>query len=110
MKNIFDLFSFNEKLSKEQALKLMSKIMNKEIKENDKIISDLFNYYDSDKDEYLNFEDFCKFYYNRTKNNIDKVWKTLYNLGYNNLLKQNESCIDIQDHRIIMLKMKMKLI
>ena len=98
LKNIFDSFSFNEKLTKDEASNLMSKIMNKEIKENDKIISDLFNYYDSDKDEYLNFEDFCKFYYKRIKNNIDEVWKSLYNLGYNNLLKQNESCIDIQDH------------
>ena len=97
LKNIFDLFSFNEKLSKEQALKLMSKIMNKEIKENDKIISDLFNYYDSDKDEYLNFEDFYNYYYDRTENDIDKVWKSLYNLGYNNLLKKNGSCIEIKE-------------
>ena len=95
MKNIFDSFSIDEKLTKDQASNLMSEIMNKEIKENDEIISDLFKYYDSDKDEYLNFEDFCKYYYNRIKNNIDKVWKSLYNLGYNNLLKQNESCIGI---------------
>ena len=51
MKNIFDSFSFNEKLTKDQALNLMSKITNKEIKENDEIISDLFKY-DSDKDKY----------------------------------------------------------
>ena len=81
MKNIFDSLSFNEKLTKDEASNLMSKIMNKEIKENNEIISDLFKY-DSDKDEYLTFEDFCNFYYNRIKNNIDKVWKSLYNLGY----------------------------
>ena len=129
LKNIFFSFSFNEKLTHDQA-----SISNK-------IISDLF-YCGSDKDEYLScwenyfdsfyetedesnsmseitefrekkyltFEGFWKFYYKRIKSDIDKVWKSLYNLGYNNLLKQNESCIDIQDHRIIMLKMKMKLI
>ena len=95
LKNIFDSFSFNEKLSKYKASKLMSKIMNKEIKENDKIISDLFEYW-SDKNEYLNFKYFCEYYYDRTEYNIDEVWKSLYNLGYNNLLKQNESCIGIQ--------------
>ena len=91
LKNIFDSFSKDELLSKYQASKLMSQIMNKEIEENDKIISDLF----SNKDNYLNFKDFCEFYHNKIKNNTDEFWKCLYNLGYNNLLKQNESCIGI---------------
>ena len=86
LKKIFDSFSFNEKLNKYQASKWMSEITDKEIKENDKIISDLFN--DYNQTDYLNFKDFCNFYDNRIKNNIGKAWKSFYNLGYNNLLKK----------------------
>ena len=107
LENIFDSYSKKKKLNKHQASKLMSKIMNKEIKENDNIISELF--YDHNKDDYLNFEDFCEFYYNRIKNNIDKVWKGLYNLGYNNLLKKNGSCKLKKKHKLIIIIFKMKM-
>ena len=71
--NSFDSFLLNEKLSKYQVSNSISERMNEEIKEK----------------EYLTFEDFCNFYYKLTENNIEKVWKNLYNLGYNNLLKKN---------------------
>ncbi len=109
LKNIFDSFSFDELLTKNQASKLMSEIMNKEIKENDKIISDLFLVYDYNKDDYLNFEGFYNFYYNKIKNNIDKVWKSLYNLGYNNILKKNGSSKLKKKHKLIIIIFKMKM-
>ena len=76
-KDIFDLYSSNGKMSKSQSIEFM-----KEIKR-DNNINKLFSY-DIDKDGYLLFEDFMKYYYDLIKSKIYFVWDDLYNLGYNN--------------------------
>ena len=109
-KEIFELFSTNNKMSKEQILEFMNKSFGLDINEYKKL-SKLFSFYIS-KDEFLELDKFYKFYYDiliedKSKlkelkyilyNNlnveikgIDIIWNNLYNLGYNNILeKKNE--------------------
>ena len=76
LKEIFDLYSSNGKMSKSQSIEFM-----KEIKRNNNInINKLFSY-DIDKDGYLLFEDFIQYYYDLIKSNIYIVLKNLNNLG-----------------------------
>ena len=85
LKEIFDLYSSNGKMSKSQSIEFM-----KEIKRNNNSnINELFKY-DRDKDGYLLFEDFIQYYYDLIKYDIDIVWEDLNNLGYNNFLEKNE--------------------
>ena len=67
-KEIFDLYSSNGKMSKSQSIEFMEKI-----KRNiDDYINELF-LYDRDKDGYLLFEDFMKYYYDLIKSNKNIV-------------------------------------
>ena len=84
-KEIFDLYSSNGKMSKSQSEEFMEKIK----RNNNSNINELF-LYDIDKDGYLLFEDFIKYYYDLIKSDIDIVWEDLNNLGYNNFLEKNE--------------------
>ena len=106
-KEIFELFSTNNKMSKEQILKFMNKSFGLDINEYKKI-SKLFSFYIS-KDEFLELDKFYKFYYDimiedKSKlkelkyilydnedieiKGIDIIWNNLYNLGYNNIIEK----------------------
>ncbi len=79
LKEIFDLFSIDGKMSKEQSLQFLHKI-NK-----DNNINKLFSY-DIDNKGYLLFENFINYYYDLTKDNSNYLWNDLKKLGYNKLL------------------------
>ena len=86
LKEIFDLFSINGKMSKEQSLELMKRIKRKNYNYE---IYKLFSY-DMDKDGFLLYEEFKKYYYDLIKNNLGLAWNNINNLGYNNYLKKNK--------------------
>ena len=90
-RDIFNLFSTNEKMNKIQGVQFINLVMNMniQINENNQYVNNLFSY-DIDNDGLLSFEDFIQFYLNSIKNKIDSVWKHLYLLGYNNLLENNK--------------------
>ena len=50
--------------------------------------NDLF-VYDKDKDGFILFEDFIKYYYDLINKFLYKVWDNLEKLGYNNYLNEN---------------------
>ena len=83
LKEIFNLFSFDGKMSKEQSLQFLHKI-NK-----DNNINKLFSY-DIDNKGYLLFENFINYYYDLTKDNSNYLWNDLKKLGYNKLLDKNK--------------------
>ena len=45
--------------------------------------------YDKDKDGFILFEDFIKYYYDLSNKNLNYVWYDLEKLGYNNYLNEN---------------------
>ena len=86
LEEIFDLFSTNKKMSKEELLEFINIVYEEE---NDAIYNlflmnlDLFGF--------LQFEDFLNLFYELLKKNSeDFVWNCLYRLGYNNILEINE--------------------
>ena len=89
-KDIFNLFSIDEKMNKIQCAQFISSILEEEVNENDKRINSLFSIYNINKDGLLLFEEFLKFYFDSIKNKINVVWDNLYSLGYNNLLEKNK--------------------
>jgi len=86
LKEIFDLFSINGKMSKEQSLELMKRIKRKNYNYE---INKLFSY-DMDKDGFLLYEEFKKYYHDLIKNNLGLAWNYINSLGYNNYLKKNK--------------------
>ena len=85
LKEIFDLFSTNGKMSKEQSLEFMERI---KIHNYTNEIKKLFSY-DIDKDGFLLYEEFENYYYDLIKNNLRLAWNNINNLGYNNFLAKN---------------------
>jgi hypothetical protein len=85
LKEIFDLYSSNGKMSKSQSIEFRETI-----KRNDEEDINKLFLYDRDKDGYLLFEDFIQYYYNLIQYDIDIVWEDLNNLGYNYFLEKNE--------------------
>ena len=73
LKEIFDLYSSNGKMSKSQSIEFMEKIK----RNNDEYINELFSYD-------------IQYYYNLIKKRLYIVWEDLNNLGYNNFLEKNE--------------------
>ena len=92
--NIFNLFSINKKMDNISLSKFMSETLNIKVNENDESVLNLLYEYDIDDDGYLLFSDFCKFYYDSIKDNINLVWNDLYALGYNDSLEKKDE-IDI---------------
>ena len=84
-KKIFDLFSNNGKMSKQQSIDFFQNISQWDINYR---VKELFKY-DKDKNGFLLFEDFINYYYDLIKKNLNKVWKDLEKLGYNNYLNEN---------------------
>ena len=83
LKEIFNLYSSNGKMSKSQSIEFMKNIK----RNNNDNINELFSY-DRDKDGYLLFEDFIQYYYDLIKKRLYIVWEDLNNLGYNNFLEK----------------------
>ena len=82
-KTIFTIFSTNGKMSKQQSIQFIQTI-----NENSDYVNKLFSY-DSDKDGFLKFEDFIKYYYNLIKSDLNFVWNNLKKLGYDKFLNEN---------------------
>ena len=89
-KDIFNLFSIDNKMNKNQYAKLVSSIIKEEVNENDERINYLFSNYNINNDGLLLFEEFLKFYFDSIKDKINVVWDNLYSLGYNNLLEKDK--------------------
>ena len=84
-KNIFNLFSINGKMNKEQSINYFQTCYEWDV--NFKI-NELF-VYDKDKDGFILFEDFIKYYYDLINQDLYEVWDNLEKLGYNNYLNEN---------------------
>ena len=76
-KNIFNLFSINGKMNEEEAINYFTNCGYGESESNK-----LFEY-DKDKDGFILFEDFIKYYYDLINQDLNKVWRNLEKLGYN---------------------------
>ena len=87
-KNIFDSFSINGKMNKEQSINYFTKCGYDEWVIEEYKINKLF-LYDKDKDGFILFEDFIKYYYDLINKDLNEVWKNLEKLGYNNYLNEN---------------------
>ena len=89
LKECFSLYSNNERMNKFQASRFISKVIKKEIYENDKVVNHFFSNYDFDNDGLLSFEGLCQYYFDLIKKKeINVIWDNLYSLGYNNLLEK----------------------
>ena len=86
-KNIFNLFSINGKMNKEQSINYFQTCGYDEMMNYFKI-DELF-VYDKDKDGFILFEDFIKYYYDLINQDLYEVWDNLEKLGYNNYLNEN---------------------
>ena len=84
--NIFNLFSINGKMNKEQSINYFTNC-GYGIWANYRI-NELFKY-DKDKDGFILFEDFIKYYYDSINQDLDYVWEDLEKLGYNKYLNEN---------------------
>ena len=87
-KNIFDLFSINGKMNKEQSINYFTKCGYDEWVIEEYKINKLF-LYDKDKDGFIFFEDFIKYFYDLINQDLNGVWDDLEKLGYNNYLNEN---------------------
>ena len=86
-KNIFDLFSINGNMNKEQSINYFTNFGYDEWRSNNRS-KELF-LYDKDKDGFILFEDFIKYYYDLINQDLKDVWYDLKKLGYNNYLNEN---------------------
>ena len=89
-KDIFNIFSTNGKMDKNQVKNFLNSTMDILICNIDKDIDYLFLIYDVDEDGLLSFEDILKMFLNSINKDIDSVWKQFFSLGYNHLLEQTE--------------------
>ena len=87
-KDIFKLYSNNEKMSKLKYSKLLSLILKNNVNENEEKVNKVFLKYNIDKSGLLSFQEFINLYLDLIKEDMDSVWKDLYSLGYNNLLEK----------------------
>ena len=95
-KDIFYLFSSDEKMSKFQYSKLLSLVLKNKINENEEKVNEVFLNYNIDKSGLLSFEEFINLYLDLIKEDMNRVWKDLYSLGYNNLLEKEKN-IDLNN-------------
>ena len=77
-KDIFDLFSYNEKMSKFQYSQLLSLVLNNNINENEVKVNKVFLKYNIVKNGLLSFKEFINLYIHLIKKNKNRVWKDLY--------------------------------
>ena len=87
--NIFNLFSINGKMNKQQSINYFQNCGNDEEEwEIDYRINELF-VYDKDEDGFILFQDFIKYYYDLINKDLNEVWNNLEKLEYNNYLNEN---------------------
>ena len=72
-------------MSKFQYSKLLSLVLKNKINENEEKVNEVFLNYNIDKSGLLSFEEFINLYLDLIKEDMNRVWKDLYSLGYNNL-------------------------
>jgi hypothetical protein len=84
LKEIFNKFSSNEKMNKEQSVQFLNEIERYD-DDNNKLFS-----CDKNNNGYLLFDDFMKYYYYRIKYFLYDTWYDLKKLGYNEFLEKNE--------------------
>ena len=78
LKECFSLYSNNERMNKFQASRFISKVIKKEIYENDKVVNHFFSNYDFDNDGLLSFEGLCQYYFDLIKKKeINVIWDNL---------------------------------
>ena len=83
LKEIFNKFSSNEKMNKQQSLQFLNEINRKY--DNNELFS-----YDKNNNGYLSFDNFINYYYDLIEDNLNDVWDDLKKLGYNKFLERNE--------------------
>ena len=77
-------------MSKFQYSKLLSIVLKNKINENEEKVNEVFLNYNIDKSGLLSFEEFINLYLDLIKEDMNRVWKDLYSLGYNNLLEKKK--------------------
>ena len=83
-------------MSKFQYSKLLSLVLKNKINENEEKVNEVFLNYNIDKSGLLSFEEFINLYLDLIKEDMNRVWKDLYSLGYNNLLEKEKN-IDLNN-------------
>ena len=94
---IFDMYSTNGKMSKEQSGNFIYKVTESHnyIGPNNRKVIKLFEKYDYDKDDYLDLEGFYNFFYDAIINDkINTVWDNIKVFDYRNDLKKLNDPID----------------
>ena len=99
-KNIFDLFSINGKMNKEQSINYFQICGYGESK-----IYQLF-LYDKDKDGFILFEDFIKYYYDLINKHLYKTCKRKFKIFKYNIYLNKKLDISIDDHKEFFFKKK----
>ena len=84
-KNIFNLFSINGKMNKQQSINYFTNCDEWDVNSR----SNKLFVYDEDKDGFILFEDFIKYYYDLINKHLYIVWRNLEKLGYNKYLNEN---------------------
>ena len=82
-------------MSKIQYSQLLS-LIETDINENEEKVNEVFLNYNIDKSGLLSFEEFINLYLDLIKEDMNRVWKDLYSLGYNNLLEKEKN-IDLNN-------------
>ena len=86
-KDIFNIFSIDGTMNKNQGKSLLKSTLDIKDNEISKYIDFLFSRYDKDDDGLLSFEDIMNFFFTLINYDNNHFWKSLFSLGYNNLLE-----------------------
>ena len=84
---IYNSFTNFHRMNKKEASNYLTVVCGHEISEEDNRVNQLFRLYDTKSNGFINYENFCKYYFDFIHNNINIVWAHFRNLGYNNLLE-----------------------
>ena len=85
IKNIFNIFSIDEKMNKTQYALYFSNILKKEVNENDSVVENIFLEYNRNRNGLLIFEEFCEFNLDLIQYKIDdfKDYNLIINIYQN---------------------------
>jgi ubiquitin carboxyl-terminal hydrolase 34 len=87
---IFQNFSTDGKMSKEQCAGLVTACTGNYSHQDDPNITRLYEQYDKDKDGFLEEKNFQDFYCDASKNKKQTVWQNLHHLNYRNDLVRGD--------------------
>ena len=98
-KEVFEMFSTSGIMAKEDAANFIRCCLNDKCHAEDQRVKDLFEKYDTDKDDILKEEDFIKFYYDSSMRKPAVVWANLKALNYREDLTKytDDSGIEIEE-------------